>query len=45
MYWSDISTTFVNSEMKLFIGHHKGIITSQLLDLENKKSNTMERKF
>lgn len=32
MFFDNISASFINKRMLLFLGHEKGIITSQLID-------------
>ena len=45
MYWNNISSSFINSDMMVVLGHEKGIITSQNLEVDMKKTNTLERRF
>lgn len=50
LYWEDISCSFMNvsgatGETTLICGHDKGIITSELIDSDHKRSNILERKF
>lgn len=45
MQWNNISTTFINMDMMIVVGYDKGIIISQNLEADVKKTDALERKF